>query len=193
MAEEKKEQGLDNTVEDSLQNEKKASDVKKEKKNKQKEKIDQLEQEIEALKDKLLRNAAELENFKKRMNQERILDRKFASKNLIAEILLPLDQLNKIVHMETTDDKLKNFLVGFKMINNQFYQVLENDGLKEIETISKPFDPKVHYAIEKIEDKEKEKGIVLEVVQKGYMYKEQLLRPAMVKVNEWSEENGEDK
>jgi molecular chaperone GrpE len=79
------------------------------------------------------------------------------------------------------------------MINDQCFNVLFNDGLKEIEAINQPFNPNYHYAIEKVSNKEQPNGINLEVIQKGYTYKEQLLRPAMVKVNEWSEENGENK
>jgi len=165
---------------------------KKEKKNKHKEQIEKLEEEIKVLRDKVLRNAAELENFKKRTNQERIQDRKYASKNLISDILNPLDQLNKVVNMQTDSDLLKNFLIGFKMINDQLYNVLNQDGLKEINALNQPFDPNYHYAIEKVSDKEKPNGINIEVIQKGYTYKDQLLRPAMVKINEWSEENGKD-
>jgi molecular chaperone GrpE len=166
--------------------------TKKEKKNKHKEQVEKLEAEIKDLKDKMLRNAAELENFKKRMHQEKIQDRKYASKNLIGDMLLPLDQLNKVVNMPTDNELLKNFLYGFKMINDQFFNVLVQDGLKEIEALNLPFNPNVHYAIEKVSDKEKPNGINIEVIQKGYMYKDQLLRPAMVKINEWSEENGKD-
>jgi molecular chaperone GrpE len=165
---------------------------KKEKKNKHKEHIDALETEVAHLKDKFLRNVAELENFKKRITQERINDRKYASKNLIHDILEPLDQMNKIVNMPTEDPTLKNFLYGFKMVNDKFYQVLQSDGLKEIEALNKQFDPKYHYALEKESQLDKPNGINLEVIQKGYMYKDQLLRPAMVKVNEWSDENGEN-
>ncbi len=167
--------------------------TKKERKSKQKQQIEALEDELATIKDKLLRNAAELENFKKRINQERINDRKYASKYLIGELLNPLEQMNKIVNMPTDNDMLKNFLIGFKMVNDQFYAVLKQDGLKEIEALNQPFDPKLHHAIEKTSDKEHADGIILEVIQKGFIYKDQLLRPAMVKVNEWSEENGKDK
>jgi molecular chaperone GrpE len=166
---------------------------KKERKNKHKEQVDALEKEINDLKDKLLRNAAELENFKKRMHQERIQDRKYASKNLILDLLNPIDQLDRIVNMKTDNDLLKNFLIGFKMINDQIMNIMQQDGVKEIEALNMKFDPKYHHAIETISNLDKENGIVIEVVQKGYTYKEQLLRPAMVKVNEWSEENGKDK
>lgn len=163
------------------------------KKEKKKDKVTKLEEEVKDLKDQLLRNAAELENFKKRMMQERINDRKYASTNLLHDLLTPLDQFDKVVNMETDNDLLKNFLIGFKMINDQFMNVLESEGVKEIEALNQMFDPKVHHAVEKTSDKEKDNGIVLEVLQKGYMYKERILRPSMVKVNEWSEENGEDK
>ena len=168
-------------------------ELKKEKKNKHKEIVEKLEKEVKDLKDKLLRNAAELENFKKRVHAERIQERKYASKNLVGDILNPLDQMNKVVNMPTEDPMLKNFLIGFKMINDSLYNVLINDGLKEIDALNQPFNPNYHYAIEKESNKEKPNGINLEVIQKGYTYKDQLLRPAMVKINEWSEEeNGKD-
>jgi molecular chaperone GrpE len=192
MAEEKKVEKAQDSIEENDGDDVQQETTKKEKKNKSKEKIEALEQEVLELKDRLLRNAAELENFKKRMTQERINDRKYASKNLINDVLNPLEQLNKIVNLSVDNDTLKNFLIGFKMINDQLYQILESDGLKAIDALNQPFDPKLHYAVDKVVDKDKAKGLVIEVIQKGYTYKEQLLRPAMVKVNEWSEENGKD-
>jgi len=162
---------------------------KKEKKSKSKETIDRLEAEVLSFKDKYLRSVAELENVKKRMIQERINDRKYASKALIESLLEPLEQLDRIVSMPTDNDLLKNFLIGFKMVNDRIYDVLALDGLKEIDALSKPFDPTLHMAIEKAHDPEKDNGINLDVIRKGYTYKDQLLRPAMVKVNEWSEDN----
>jgi len=175
------------------QEESKAPAPKKERRNKNKEMIEKLNGEILEYKDKHLRNIAELENFKKRMNQERINDRKFASKNLITDILAPLDQLNTVVNMETNNELLKSFLIGFKMINDQLYKLLENDGLKEIDALNKQFDPKIHHAVEKVSDLDKENGINLEIIKKGYTYKDQIIRPVMVKINEWREENGKDK
>ncbi|MGE4319835.1 MAG: nucleotide exchange factor GrpE [Acholeplasmataceae bacterium] len=169
-------------------------DHKKDKKtNKYKEQLAERDKEIFKLKDQLLRNQAELENFKKRVQTERVNERKYASKNLIHDLLIPLDMLKMIVNTPTDDEKLKNYLIGFKMVNDQIFQVLESDGLKELEALNKQFDPNYHHAVDKVSDKEKTNGINVEVVQKGYTYKEQLLRPAMVKVNEWSDENGKDK
>lgn len=161
---------------------------KKTKKDKQKEEIANLKILLKEKEEQYLKSVADLQNYKKRINDERIKDRKYAATNLIHDLLLPLDQLKKVVEYEVEDQALKNYLIGFKMINDSIFQVLEEDGLKEIEALNKKFDPNFHHAIEKINDKEIEDGIITEVVTKGYMYKERILRPAMVKVNEWSEE-----
>ncbi len=173
--------------------EEKKETVQKPKKDKYKEQLAERDKEIFKLKEKLLREAAELENFKKRMQNERINERKFASKSLIGDLLIHLDHLKMAVNMNTEDPNLKNFLVGFKMISDSLYKVLEDDGLKEIDALNKQFDPKFHHAVEKESEPEKPNGINLKVVSKGYTYKDQLLRPAMVVVNEWSDENGKDK
>lgn len=191
MAEEKKKETA--TVDETKETVVEEKDVShKEKKNKYKELLAERDKEIFQLKEKLLREAAELENFKKRMQNERIIERKFASKNLIADLLIHLDHLKLAVNMNTEDATLKNFLIGFKMISDNLYKVLEDDGLKEIDALNKQFDPKFHHAVEKDSVKDKPNGINLKVVSKGYIYKEQLLRPAMVVVNEWSDENGKD-
>lgn len=158
-----------------------------------KEQIELLKKEIADLKDKNLRVVAEFENARKRLDTQRIQDRKYASKYLIDQLLTPLSQLDKIVDMPTEDDKLKNFLIGFKMIKDQIFKTLEADGLKEIEALNQPFDPNFHEAMEKIHDHNQPNGMNVAVINKGYMYKEQLIKPATVKVNEWSEEHGENK
>lgn len=163
----------------------------KKKKLKPKEQIAELALENYELRESYLKSKAELENFKKRNTEERIRDRKYASSNLIADLLNPLDQLKKVVQMETDDKALKNFLIGFKMINDQLYKVLEEDGLEEIKALGEQFDPNYHYAVEKECNEELEDGVVTEVTQLGYKYKGRILRPAMVKVNEWSEEENE--
>ncbi|MFA6800861.1 MAG: nucleotide exchange factor GrpE [Acholeplasmataceae bacterium] len=193
--EQKEEKVLEEQKEEIVFEEQKEDGVidKKDKKiNKYKEQLAQRDKEIFQLKDQLMRNQAELENFKKRIQNERIIERKFASKDLIYDLLVPLDMLKTIVNNPTEDEKLKNYLIGFKMLNDQIFQVLESDGLKEIEALNKQFDPNFHHAVEKISDKDKANGINLEVIQKGYTYKEQLLRPAVVKINEWSDEYGKN-
>jgi len=160
------------------------TEIKKEKKNKLKEKLEVQEAINKELKDKLLRNAAELENFKRRMNEERIKERKYASCDLVSDLVNILTNLDKCVNMETEDPMLKNFLIGFKMINNQLFDRLYQDGLEEIKVEKgMAFDPNIHHAIETTEVEDVESNIITEVVQKGYKYKERVIKPAMVKVN----------
>ena len=157
------------------------------KKGGKRKKLSELEEEIKELKHELLRNQADFENFKKRINQERIQDRKYAGIDIIHDLLIPLDQLNKVVNIEVDDPNLKNYLIGFKMINDQIFSHLEENGVVEIKAVGEQFDPNVHYAVEKDNNKDVKNGIITEEIQKGYMYKDRLIRPAMVKVNEWSE------
>ena len=160
------------------------AEEKKAKKNKLKEKIESLEAQNASLKDKLLRNAAELENFKRRTNEERIKDRKYASCDLVTDLVSILANLDKCVNMETDDAMLKNFLIGFKTIDNQLFERLYQDGLEEIKAEKgMAFDPNIHHAIETTEVEGVESNSITEVVQKGYKYKERVIKPAMVKVN----------
>ena len=157
---------------------------KKEKKNKAKEKIELLEKQNAELKDKLLRNAAELENFKRRTNEERIKDRKYASCDLVNDLVSILANLDKCVNMETDEPLLKNFLIGFKMIDKQLFDRLYQDGLEDIKAeVGMAFDPNIHHAIETTEEETKDSNVITEVVQKGYKYKDRIIKPAMVKVN----------
>ena len=170
-----------------------SKESKKEKKTKQQQRIESLEAEVKELNDKYLRTLAETENFKKRIQAEKVLDRKYAASSFATELLVPYEQFSKIVDFPSDNELLNNFLIGFKMIRDQFKSVLENEGVVEIKALGEVFDAKVHHAIEKESNKDKPNGTVLEVLQNGYLFKDRILRPAMVKINEWSEDNGEDK
>lgn len=165
---------------------------KKEKKDKNLKKINDLEIEVAELKEKLLRNSAELANFKRRINDERIQDRKYASMDLVSNLINPLENLRLVCNMPTDDEVLKNFLVGFKMINDQIFDVLVKDGLKEIVTLNEEFNPKLHKAIESVEVEDCDENLCIEEVQKGYMYKDRVLRCANVKVSKKPNKNLEN-
>lgn len=91
---------------------------KKEKKSKQQLKIESLEAEIKSLNDKYLRTLAESENFKKRIQAEKVTDRKYAASGFATELLTPYEQFSKIVEFPTDNELLSNFLIGFKMIRD---------------------------------------------------------------------------
>lgn len=142
-----------------------------------------LVEQVALLKDQLLRNQAELENFKRRTNEERIKERKYAMQDFFSEVIDVIDVFDKAVSVKTEDEKLRKFLSGFGMVNLRLKQTLENYGVKKIDALNQPFDPTYHQAMETIEVEGAEPNIVVEVVIEGYVYKDRILRPSMVKVS----------
>ncbi|WBL31368.1 nucleotide exchange factor GrpE [Candidatus Phytoplasma sacchari] len=136
-----------------------------------------------------LKYSADLENFKKRIQREKDLEQKYASLNLIKDILVPFEQLEKVMEMNTDNDILKNFILGFQMIYQQIKKILEKNGVQEILSLGQEFNPEKHYAVEKISDRSKPNNTIVSVLQKGFLYKEMIIKPAMVKINEWSDED----
>lgn len=157
------------------------------------EENEQIKVELEEVTEKALRAVAELENYKKRTEKTLIENIKYYNMQLIEKLLIPIDQLNLVVNSEVESEELRNYLCGFKMINEQIFQVLEEEGLRLIKTDGEKFDPKYHHAVDKESDHEKENGIILNTTQTGYLFKDRVIRPAIVTINEWSEENGKNK
>jgi molecular chaperone GrpE len=149
------------------------------------EKIDNFSKISAEAVDKALRAQAELQNYRKRKDEETDKMIKYANEDLIEKILPTLDNFERAIKLDDNDltDELSKFLDGFKMIYVSLMNVLNDLGLKEIEALYQPFDPAYHQAVLTGIDDTKEDGIVLEVLQKGYMLKDRVIRPVMVKVN----------
>jgi len=130
-----------------------------------------------------IRVLADFENYKKRINDEKIKERKYANQEILEQLVNVLDIFDKAVTMETNDEKIKNFLTGFVMINTSFKQILESYGVKKIITNGAKFDPRYHHAMETVWDETREEDEIIEELQTGYTYKDRLLRPSLVKVN----------
>lgn len=156
------------------------------------EEIQKLQEEVKRLNDLYLRTLADAENFKRRINEERIRERKYGAQSLLEKLIAVVDIFDKAVNVETDDEKLKNFLIGFEMINKQLAQILADEGIKKIETKDQKFNPQYHHAIEIDYQEGVEDNIILEEVQTGYMFKDRVLRPALVKVNKINKEEKED-
>jgi len=148
-------------------------------------KEDDYNQKIKELEDKLLRVQAETQNYKRRRDEE--VDRmiKYANEHLIEELLPVIDNFERAIGLDDQNlsDELSKFLEGFKMIYGSFINILNGLELKEIEALDQPFDPVYHQAVLTDKDDNKEDGIILEVLQKGYMLKDRVIRASMVKVN----------
>jgi len=146
--------------------------------------IEDLQNEIKVLKNDVLKEHANLENIRKRLEKERITERKYAALPIVKQILTPLDNFDLALKHVIDNEAVQQFAKGFEMIKTQFIKALEAQGVSEIEALNEPFDPNFHQAImtEKIDGVEP--NIVIDVLQKGYMFKDRILRPAMVKISE---------
>lgn len=153
--------------------------------------VEKLTQEIEALQlqNKELDNKyhmayADAQNLSKRakIDAENLVNSKVTG--IVENILPALDNFERALKAEVKDDSVENFLKGFEMIYNQLYQALENEGIKQIECVGHDFDPNYHQSIMQVNDENYESNKVVEEVQKGYTFRNKIIRPAMVKVNE---------
>ncbi len=159
---------------------------------KKKKKDEKKEKEIEALKnecalkdEKLLRLSAEMQNMKRRSEEERMRLLKYDGEKIILKMITILDNLEHAIKMDDNDltDEVSKFLSGIKMIYANMLETLKSEGVEEIDCLHKPFDEIKMNAVLVDKDEDFENNIVLDVLQKGYMYKDKVLRPAMVKVN----------
>ena len=159
---------------------------KKEEKNKYKEIIEELKEELKKKDQDVLVAKADLINYRKRKDEEVIKMLKFCNEDLIKQLLPIMDNFERAIKLDddNLDDEVSKFLEGFKMIYCNMQNVMGGFEVKQIDGANKPFDPTYHNAI-MVEQKEGvEPGMVLEVLQKGYIYKDKVIRPAMVKVSE---------
>lgn len=156
-----------------------------------KKRIEELEEEVASLKEELAasKNAyfkayADAENLKKRLQAEADNVRKYRIQGFATEVLPVLDNLERALAVKSEDANLKNYVKGFEMIYQQLIHILSNEGVKEIEAKDKPFDPNFHQALMQEAVEGVEPGMVVEVLQKGYMLKDRVLRATLVKVSE---------
>ncbi len=147
----------------------------------------QLEEERKKAEDyyqKYLRSQADFDNYRKRMMKEREELTKYGVKPLLEKLLPAVDNLERAIQSAKTEENgnLESFIQGVEMVYRQIMDAMKAEGAVPLETVGKPFDPYFHQAIMQVETGE-EKGIVVEEFQKGYMLKDKLIRPAMVKVS----------
>ena len=146
----------------------------------------ELEDKIKNLEEALLRSQAELINYKRRKDEETNRIIKYAEEDILKGFLPILDNFERAIGMDddNLEDEVSKFLEGFKLMYKQIKDLLEKFEVKEIDCLGKEFDPALEQAVVVDHDETKESGDVTVVLQKGYMYKDRVLRTAMVKVNE---------
>lgn len=146
---------------------------------KKKKEKDKLEQKVEELTDQLKRNMAEFDNFRKRTEKEKASMYVIGARDIVEKILPVVDSFERGLAQAPEEDA---FADGMKMIHKQLMTALEELGVKEIEAEGKEFDPNLHNAVMHVEDENLGENVVAEVFQKGYTYKDFVVRHSMVKV-----------
>ncbi|HLQ74030.1 MAG TPA: nucleotide exchange factor GrpE [Bacillota bacterium] len=146
------------------------------------EEFQALKEEKDELYERMLRVQAEYDNYKRRTQKERTSDLKYKSQDLATELLPALDNFERALQVEETEET-KGIIEGITMVYNQLIEALKSQGVDVIETENEPFDPNLHHAVMQDENENIESNIVVEELQKGYILKDRVIRPAMVKVN----------
>ena len=158
----------------------------KEKHKPKENKVKEYEEKIKNLEEALLRKDADMINYRKRKEEEVSRMLKYSSEDIAKDLLPIVDNFERAISLDddNLEDELSKFLEGFKMIYCHLEDVLNKYEIKAIDGTKKPFDPNYHQAVltEKVEGLEP--GQVVEVMQKGYLLKDKVIRAAMVKVSE---------
>lgn len=146
---------------------------------------DDLKKEMESLRDQSLRSLAELENVKRRKEQEKMDAIKFGNERLILDLLPILDsfQLAMVQGDLSESNDVVAVVSGFEMIKKQLEQFLEKCGVIRIDAINQPFDPNVHQGISQESHPDKEINTIVKEMQPGYMLNDRVIRPSMVVVS----------
>lgn len=182
----KKDEKLDVEIENEKTNSEEESIPETESENLE-ERVAELEEKNGELNDRLLRRAAEFENYKRRTDNEKTALFKYAAEPFILKVLPIYDDLKR--SMEHIDnDNLESVREGFKMITDKFAQVLEDQGVKKMETTGKEFDYEYHEALLQQPSNDVPANIIIEEVESGYTYKDKVLKHAKVIVSQGKEE-----
>ena len=149
---------------------------------KKKEKKDKRDEQIAELNDKVLRQMAEFENFRKRTEKEKAAMFEIGAKSIVEKLLPVIDNFERGLAAVSEEEKNSGFAQGVEMIYKQLLTELGEAGVAPIEAVGKEFNPEFHNAVMHIEDESLGENIVAEEFQKGYMYKDSVVRHSMVKV-----------
>ena len=141
--------------------------------------LEELRRERDALQDRLLRTAAEFDNYRKRMDRERRDLAEYTAGEVIKELLPIVDNLERALQATAQDDPLRK---GVELTHRQMLELLRRRGVTPIEALGADFDPNFHEAVTHEESAQHREGEVMEELQRGYKVGDRLLRPAMVKV-----------
>jgi Molecular chaperone GrpE (heat shock protein) len=185
-AEATKEEAAEDEAKEAETEDSKESDTEEKKSGKKlfgkKDKKDKKDEKIEELTDRLTRQMAEFDNFRKRTEKEKSQMYEVGAKDIIEKILPVVDNFERGLDAVKEEDKEDPFIQGMEKVYKQLMTTLEGIEVKPIEAVGQEFDPNLHNAVMHVEDENLGENIIAEEFQKGYMYRDSVVRHSMVKV-----------
>ncbi|WP_223591306.1 nucleotide exchange factor GrpE [Neobacillus bataviensis] len=146
--------------------------------------IQMLQEKLDAADNRYLRLQADFDNFRRRTKLDLEASEKYRAQKLIMDLLPALDNFERALKVEADNEQTKSLLQGMDMVFRSLVDALKKEGLEPIEAVGKEFDPHQHQAVMQGEDENYGSNIVIEEFQKGYLLKDRVIRPSMVKVNQ---------
>ena len=146
--------------------------------------LNALEEEVNTWKTDYYKVFADMENLKRRLQNEHANTMKFMMQSFIEQLLPVVDNFERSLAVENPSEEIKNFLKGYEMIYSQLMQVLESQGVEVIKTEGEEFDPNFHQAVMTVKDDNFKTNMIVEELQKGYKLKDRVIRASLVKVSE---------
>lgn len=149
-----------------------------------KNQVAKLEKQLEEIENRYLRLHADFENYRRRSKLDFEAAQKYRAQTLVSDILPVLDNFERALKVETKSEETKSVLQGMEMIYKSLLEALKKEGVEPIEAVGKEFDPQYHQAVMQVNEEGYGSNIVVEEFQKGYILKDRVIRPSMVKVNQ---------
>jgi len=147
-------------------------------------KLAELQAKLDDEENRHLRLRADFDNLRRRTQLDREAAEKYRAQSLLSDLLPVLDNFERALQIEPTSEEAVSIVKGIEMVYRSLLEATEKEGLQVIKAEGEQFDPNVHQAVMQEQDSEKEQGVVLRELQKGYILKDRVLRPTMVSVNE---------
>jgi len=169
--------------EEPLENKEESQMTNEEEINLMQQELNDAKTKSEEAMDKMMRLAAEFDNYRKRSAREHENIRKFAAENIIKELLPIVDNFERGIESVNDLKDFDSFLNGVKLILNQMINLLEKEGVKQIKAVGEVFDPNIHEAVMHVNSDDYPENIVIQEFQNGYILNDRVIRPAMVSVS----------
>ncbi|WP_134018467.1 nucleotide exchange factor GrpE [Lysinibacillus sp. YR326] len=147
-------------------------------------KLAELQAKLDDEESRHLRLRADFDNMRRRNQLDREAAEKFRAQSLLSDLLPVIDNFERALQVEASSEETASIVKGIEMVYRSLIEATEKEGLQVIKAEGEQFDPNIHQAVMQEQDSEKETGVVLRELQKGFMLKDRVLRPTMVSVNE---------